>query len=417
VNRLNPIIHWWFVSDLPLAHVFIRQEDRPKKFRLLVRLYFRKWIVHPIKRRVAKYYLATLRQFFGLKVIGITGSSGKTTTKEMLASVLSLSGETVSSYANIDPVYNIPSTMLKCGCKTKYLVLEMGVEYPGEMGYYLWLGVPDVAVITNISPTHTKYFTNVAGVFKEKTGIIEGLNTKGIAVLNREDQNLAKFGRNIKPRVIWFGEGGDCYSTSVTYTSLYKTKFKLNCDCGTTNIIELPVLGKPFVKDALAAVAAAMALKIDSKLIKRGLEGFKQQDHRMQIIKLKSSAIIIDDTYNNNPAAAREVLKVFKSLKTRKQKMIIFGDMLELGDLERQSHEEIGKEIAKIKPEYLVCIGKASRFTANEARKVMERNNVLTFDTWQESLLSVKKLIQSNILVLVKGSRSVGLDALITSLL
>ena len=98
----------------------------------------KKWIFHPIKRRIAKLYLLILRKFSGIRVIGITGSTGKTTTKEMLASILKLDGKTVYTIANIDPVYNIPTTILKCNLKTKYLILEMGVEYPGEMDFYLW---------------------------------------------------------------------------------------------------------------------------------------------------------------------------------------------------------------------------------------------------------------------------------------
>ena len=115
----------------------------------------KRYLYHPLKRRVAKYYLALLKKYGGLKVIGITGSAGKTTAKEMLASILKLQGKTVYSHANIDPVYNIPATILKCPPWAKYLVLEMGVEYPGEMDSYLNIAPPDIGVILNVYLTHT----------------------------------------------------------------------------------------------------------------------------------------------------------------------------------------------------------------------------------------------------------------------
>ncbi len=110
-------------------------------------VYVLRWFIHPIKRKIAKYYLAFLKRFFGIKIIGITGSVGKTTTKEMVASTLKLQGPTVCSYANIDQIYNLPTTILRARPWTKYLVLEMGVEYPGEMDFYLWLAKPDIGVI------------------------------------------------------------------------------------------------------------------------------------------------------------------------------------------------------------------------------------------------------------------------------
>ena len=188
--KVNPIIRWWVTPKLPENHIFIGGDSRPKESSALLGIYIRRWLIHPIKRRIAKYYLAILRRFFGLKVIGITGSTGKTTTKEMITSILRQEGKTTSSYANIDPVYNIPSTILRCSPSTKFLVLEMGVEFPGEMDFYLWLAKPDIGVVTNIYPTHTLFFGDVEGVYKEKSKLVKGLNTNGVAVLNGENKFL-----------------------------------------------------------------------------------------------------------------------------------------------------------------------------------------------------------------------------------
>ena len=171
---------------------------------------FKKWVIHPIKRRVAKYYLWFLRKFTSIKVIGITGSAGKTTTKEMLASILKLDEKTVYSFANIDPVYNIPTTILKCTLSTKYLILEMGVEYPGEMDFYLWLAQPDIGVITNIFPTHTEFLKDIEGVLEEKSKLIKSLSKNSFAVLNESDSRLKSLVNKTKAKIIWFnGENSD----------------------------------------------------------------------------------------------------------------------------------------------------------------------------------------------------------------
>lgn len=126
----------------------------------------KKTIYHPIKNLIANNYLFFLRKFTNIKVIAITGSAGKTTTKEMVTSILKQVAPTVWTKDNIDPVYNIPATILRCTPWTKYLILEMSVEYPGEMDFYLWLAKPDIGVITNIFPTHTEFFGDADGVLK-----------------------------------------------------------------------------------------------------------------------------------------------------------------------------------------------------------------------------------------------------------
>src|SRR3989338_4284515 len=123
----------------------------------------------------------------------------------MVTSILRQKGKTVSSYANIDPIYNIPSTILKCRPTTRFLVLEMGVEYPGEMDFYLWLAKPDIAVLTNIFPTHTQFFKDTAGVFREKSKLVRSLSKSDIAVLNSDDAKVRSLKNEIKSKIILYG--------------------------------------------------------------------------------------------------------------------------------------------------------------------------------------------------------------------
>src|SRR5258706_238902 len=197
MKKVNPIIKWWVTPKLPLDDVFAKHN------------FISQWITHPVKRRLAKWYLSYLKAITDIKVIGITGSAGKTTTKEMLASILKLDGKTVYSSKNVDSVYNIPNTILKTPPGTKYLILEMGVEYPGEMDFYLWLAKPDIGVITNIFPTHIEYLKNEEGVLKEKSKLVLNLSENSAAVLNSTNTDIKKLAEKIKAKVIWIPKNSD----------------------------------------------------------------------------------------------------------------------------------------------------------------------------------------------------------------
>ena len=378
---------------------------------------YKTFVIHPIKRRLAKYYLSILRKCFDIKVIGITGSAGKTSTKEMLSSILSLKGETIYSYANIDPVYNIPTTILKCRPSTKYLVLEMGVEYPGEMDFYLWLAKPNIAVITNINPTHLTYFKSVDNVYKEKVKLALFMEENDRVVLNREDTYLKKTIKDTRGMVTYFGKGTNVYSDKYRIKrsgSIYTLHIN-----GKRVAVNLPIIGRHFVNNSLAAAAVAYDLGISPTDIKKGLENFIPLEHRMNIIELENNRVIIDDTYNNNPKAAKETLisfneisKVYKNYK----KGIVFGDMLELGEDSEKYHQEIGRVISGMDIGFIICVGKES----NKIIEIVKKNNNIVkaygVKDKNEAYLLLKSLLSENTLVLLKGSRSIGLDDVVEKL-
>jgi UDP-N-acetylmuramyl pentapeptide synthase len=382
----------WMGKGLPEEHIFIKPENRPRGFKNVIRVYFRKWMVHPLKRKVAKYYLVILRRLFGLKVVGITGSCGKTTTKDMLASILKrvpplrspfghLRGATqvVYSYANIDPVYNIPTTILKCRPWTKYLVLEMGVEYPGEMDYYLWLATPDIGVITNINPTHTLFFGDTNGVLTEKSKLVKALPKTAIAVLNKNDIHLKKLTQQLKAKIMWFDGSAE------------KNVLLQNSD----NLASVKMV--------------ARALGVGEDKIKRGLANFVPQDHRMKLIHHSSGAVMVDDSYNNNPKAAEFSIREFVKLAGKHKKAIVFGDMLELGNLEKIEHQKVGLLLQKLSFNKVLLVGRAV--------KEIKVNGGQYFATWQEAQPAFRKLLVAGNYILVKGSRSIGLDNLVSGVL
>jgi UDP-N-acetylmuramoyl-tripeptide--D-alanyl-D-alanine ligase len=415
MNDINPIISWWMTPKLPSVHIFIKKEDRPKGLNELINVYTKKWLVHPIKRRVAKHYLKLLKRIFNVKVIAITGSAGKTTTKEMLTSILKNEGKTVATFKNIDPIYNIPDTILKATPFTKFLILEMGVEYPGEMDYYLWLAEPDLGVITNIYPTHTEFLGDLEGVKKEKIKLVKTLKNKDFAVLNCEDINLKKRVKNINAKIIWYGRESSISAKNIVLKDNFTTTFQLNIFSEKEEIF-LPTIGRQFVNNALAASAVAYLLSIKVEDIKIGLRRYKPPEHRMGISKTKEGAVIIDDSYNNNPAAAKRTISTFCEIAKERKKIIVFGDMLELGDNEKEYHRDLGEFISKTKPDYLIGVGKLSKIIVEEVGSKLGRNRIFWVKNENEVSKIIKQIIDKNTFILIKGSRAMGLDKLVDEL-
>lgn len=376
---------------------------------------FKKLIAHPVKRRVAKYYLFILKSLFGIRVIGITGSVGKTTTKEMIASVLSQKGKTLATFANIDPVYNIPTTILRATPQTRFLVLEMGVEYPEEMDFYLWLAQPDIGILTNIYWTHTEFLGDIEGVAKEKGKLIQVIPKNGWAILNADDERVRNLREKATGRVLWFGTSSQAQirATNVKITPDLKTEFRLVLGSKSTKII-LPLLGRHWVYSALAAAAAGYAQNIPTDLIKAGLDNFKPAPHRMFPIKTKSGALLLDDTYNSNPLGAKAAIDTLVEVGRGKKTIAVLGDMLELGNYTKEGHREVGQYAAKRGVDLLLSVGEFAKYLAQGAQKGgMKENQIIITLTREQAKKILKNLVSPNSVLLLKASRKLEFEKLV----
>lgn len=413
---MDKLAQWWLTPKFPKKHIENIRAYKPNGLRASLRNFYRTWILHPVKRRLAKYYLIFLKSVFGLKVIGVTGSAGKTTTKEMIVSILKTSGQTVYSYANIDPVYNIPTTILRCKPSTKYLVLEMGIEFPGEMDFYLWMAEPDIGVLTNINATHVEFMGSIEGVAREKGKLVKALNRNGVAVLNSLDNYSKEISKGLRTNIVWYGEGSHISASNISQTSDLNTIFSLNYK-ENNKIIQIPYLGKHFVHNALAGAAVAISLNLNLYQIKTGLENIEKPDHRMNKIESKKGYLIIDDTYNANPLAVKETISSFKEIKTKGKKIFVFGEMKELGTLANKSHKEIGRQISESDIDYLLCIGDLTKFTINEAIKYGFPKSRSYFGDYNIQIINrVKEIIKKNDSILIKGSRSMKLEEVVEAI-
>lgn len=375
---INPLVSWWMTPKLPYEDIYelplLKKKGVINKSLHLVS----SWLVHPIKRRLAKYYLRELQKK-GLIVIGITGSAGKSTTAKMVGAVLSKKGKTVVTPAGIDPVYNIPNTILKCNSETKYLVLEMSVEFPGEMDYYLWLAKPDAAVITNIYASHLEFFKDLGGVLKEKGKLAKAVGSGDAVFLNYDDPKLKKFATTLNSKIIWFRTKGDPVND--------------NWEAAKT-------VGRFF------GVGKVHLANIE--------ENFAHPDHRMQMIR-NGSVTILDDTYNSNPSAAIAVLKHFSKI-AKGYKIVVLGDMLQMGDYNTEAHKLVGKEVAKYKFDVFVGVGKSSEIMTKTVSDNSKGTKVIWAKNCDEAIPVVKNMVRPGSFVLVKGSRSIGLDKLVDSI-
>lgn len=403
MRRINPIISWWVTPLLPPEDIFAKHNP------------ITQWVIHPIKRRLARAYLKLLKEKTDIKIVGITGSTGKTTTTEILASILKGTGKTIWSAQGIDPVYNIPNTILRTRFGTKYLVLEMSVEYLNEMDYYLWLAKPDIGIITNIATTHTQYLKSKEGVLSEKSKLVKSLDKKGFAVLNKEDGSVSRLGKGLKASVVYFGKKSGITADNIKLNKDMSTDFTLKMGTNTKSV-HIKALGAQFVTNALAAAAASASLGVSFKNIVKGIENFTPPKHRLNVFLSKENGLIFDDTYNSNPKAAEESLDTFKTISIGKKKIAVIGDMLELGRYEENAHRDLGKKAGSIGFSCLIGVGTAARFVVEEASSKIGKNNCFLVNSWTEAFDIVKPRIDKNSAIFVKGSRFLHLDKLVEAL-
>ena len=409
---MNRILKYWLSSKLPKQYLKPRHED--KDVLKNIRNFLVHWLAHPVKRRIARYYCLILQKFFGLTVIAITGSTGKTSTKEMTASILGLKGKTVASRANIDPIYNIPTTILRCLPSTKYLVLEMGVEFPEEMDFYLWLVKPQMAVITGIHITHTEFFKDVKGVFKEKSKLAKAISRQGYVILSGECNYLKKLNK-LKTNIIYYGKNSKIKTEKIMMQGIKSTKFTLVVGEGKIDV-QLPAIGEQNVQNSLAAASAAYFCGVNLKQIKKGLESFKPPVHRLIPLRIKQS-IILDDSYNNNPHAAEKTIETFNNLAKKRIKVVVFGDMAELGELGAKAHRDIGKILGASHLDLLVGVGDLAKLTVEEASRVLGKDKCIWVKDQRKVDSHIKPFLDKKSIILLKGAHySICLDKVVARL-
>ena len=360
--------------------------------------------------RLAMGQLASAwRQRFTIPVFAVTGSNGKTTVKEMLASILSGLGEVHATRGNLNNDIGVPLTLFKLGEQHTSAVIEMGANHLGEIAYLVGLAKPDVAIITNAAAAHLEGFGSLEGVARAKGEIYAGLANDGTAIVNADDKFAPLWREIIKPRKkIEFGIEQACDVSAKFAPTLKGNETLIKTPAGEMTI-NLPLLGQHNVMNALAATAAVLAADVSLTVVQQGLEKMQAVPGRLQAKSGVHASRIIDDTYNANPASVSAAIRVLQGFAG--DHFLALGDMGELGSGEEALHRQVGCEARQQGVDRLYTIGELAKYAADEFGE-----QACSFDNHEAMVAALKEDLHQEATLLVKGSRRMHMERVVEAL-
>ncbi|MCL1956343.1 MAG: UDP-N-acetylmuramoyl-tripeptide--D-alanyl-D-alanine ligase [Fibromonadales bacterium] len=357
-------------------------------------------------RALLKFARGYRKSFPNLKVVGITGSAGKTSTKEMLAAVIGKNFNTLVTKGNLNNLFGVPMTLLGLKSEHEAAVIEMGTSLPGEILQLTQAAIPDIAVITNIAPAHLEGLGSLEGVFKEKKSIVEGFaKKKGHLVINADDNLLSKIRSTVKYNVITYGVKRGVVKPDEILWENGCAKFRVS-----RTWFKLSVPGMHSVYNALAAIAVGELFKIPKSAIAEALSEVQSCNMRMQIFE-ENGFTIISDCYNANPHSMKMSLQTLSNMPCKGRRIVVLGDMKELGEDSKKYHREIGSLLPELSVDYLVAIGSdAVEYCKGAEKAGLRSSKIKYFEDKEKAMAALKLLVSEKDMVLVKGSRSMKLE-------
>lgn len=353
------------------------------------------------------------RQRFSIPVVAITGSSGKTTTKEMVAAIASRTRSTLKTEGNLNNRIGVPLTLLRLREHHELAVVEMGMNCPGEIAMLTAIALPDVGLITNIGPAHIEGLGSLEAIREEKGSLFRGMAGRGTAILNHDDPAIALLALRLRGRRVTFGLAADAAVTArrMETVGAEGVRFDLVID-GVATPVFLAAAGAHNVCNALSAAAAAWTLGFDRGEIAAGLAAFRPIPGRSEIRRLGNGAYLIIDTYNANPASVREAIKTLQGLRGEGKAVVILGDMLELGERAEEWHREIGALLAGLNVQTLLLKGSLTKALADGATLAgFPAERILFFNDPKQVVSALRCRLNSGDWVLIKGSRMMKMEA------
>ncbi|MCI8320635.1 MAG: UDP-N-acetylmuramoyl-tripeptide--D-alanyl-D-alanine ligase [Dorea sp.] len=359
---------------------------------------------------IAKLY----RDSFDVKVVGITGSAGKTSTKEMIASVLSQKYNVHKTLGNFNNEWGLPITIFEMNESHEIAILEMGVNHFGEMRRLSSVAEPDICVITNIGIAHLEFFKTREGILQEKSQMIQDMKNGGTIILNGDDDLLSKMGpvKGVSP--VFFGLGSDCefYASDLKSAGLKGTECTLHLPSGESFRCLVPLPGIHMVSNALAGASVGYSLGLTPEEIKCGIETLPSMPGRNNIIST-DKLVILDDCYNANPISTKAAIDVLTMAIGRK--VAILGTMGELGSNEAKLHFDTGSYAEKAGIDLVCGIGRLGKEIAKGASKGSS-TKALWFETKDDFLSSMKDIIKEGDNILIKASHGMNFPELVDAL-
>lgn len=375
--------------------------------------------------RIALAQIARLnRNQSKAKYIAITGSSGKTTVKEMIASILTLSDKVVATKGNLNNDIGVPLTLLEIEKSTTYGVVELGANHAGEVAFTADITRPDVTLVNNITAAHLQGFGDIHGVARAKAEIYSALSEDGIAIINADDDFYNYFDSKIKGKKLSYSVKhiADVYASDIQLNTDQSLRFTLNYKQQQVQI-DLPLVGLHNVANALAAATCCIAVEISLEQIVSGLAKAPQVAGRLIVTRLSNGCRLIDDTYNANVSSMMAAIDLLKNYP--EPTILIIGDMGELGELGRQYHEQVGEYAKLAGITKMFSCGVLTQFSQiaydkkqleNESTEPNAKKQITHFSHQKELIIKLKNEANAGATLLVKGSRSAHMENIVQAL-
>ncbi len=362
------------------------------------------------------------RQRLSCTVIGITGSSGKTSTKDLIGRVLSAAAPTMSAKGSFNSEVGLPLTVLEADADTRFLVLEMGMRGEGHIAYLVSLVMPDIAVVLNVGSAHLGVVGSREAIARAKSEIVRSLPASAVAVLSEDDPVVRAMADVTQARLVTFGESAaaDIRATDVRLDDLARPAFTLHDISADEALpVHLRLSGEHFVSNACAAAAVGRVAGVPMEVIADALCAAEADSRwRMEVHRAPGGYTVINDAYNANPESMRAALKSLAAMAAGRRSWAVLGEMRELGDAGREEHDAIGRLAVRLDISRLVCVGEATRVmhlgASSEGSWGEESIHVPDVDA---AIALLREQVQPDDVVLVKASRAVGLEQVAEALL
>lgn len=356
-----------------------------------------------------------LREAARIPVVCITGSAGKTTTKDMTAALLGLGGPVLKTEGNLNNQYGLPLTLLRLTALHRAAVLELGMSAPGELRRLTDIARPDVAVITNVAPVHLEFFASIDEIARAKAEILEGLQPSGVAVLNGDDARVWRIGDRRGGRVVWFGRDRAWDVSAERWTATTDgMRFDLRV-AGQAFDVALPLPGLHNMMNFLAAAAVAHELGVAPAALAAAARSLRPAPHRGEVVRLGQGVTLLDDCYNSNPVAVEAALGALQ-VTAHERRVAILGDMLELGPSGPALHRRVGERLAG-QADVVVAVGAlATGFLEGARAAGLPAEALYHFADAASAAEAIATVARADDVVLVKGSRGVRMESIVEAL-
>lgn len=359
------------------------------------------------------------RDKHSIPLVAVAGSNGKTTTKEIIATLLEGSFRVLKTLGNRNNLVGLPLTLLDLSPEHTIAVVEMGMNVRGEIERMTEIANPDVGLITNISEAHLEGLGTFEELVKAKGELWDTMRPNGVIVVNQDDANVLKCATGYPGKRVTFGVEvpSDVMAQGIRIEGGKDVRFTLTVR-GEEVGVTFPMMGISSVYNALAATAVASIYGVQLREIKERLEGFKPFSMRMEIIRLDNGATIINDAYNANPRSMELALKALSQVKEAERGIAVLGDMLELGQFSEEAHARVGEKVASLGVDLLFTLGERAQTIAGRARHAgLDEGRVVASMDHRDLLYKLKKTIKRGDWILVKGSRSMSMEKIVLGLM